>query len=251
MFSLPGCTGLQPVWGAGIPLGGQFPASVTHPPLLAAVQSYACCASGHCFRIPASWPQQLPDSHSLSISINSLSTLVSQGQVGKSAVSVLLCVFKVKCLDVPSRAVLVLTFTQPVLHTLLSTTKGMLNCTPGWNNYPGKDEHTYTSKQHGKSWKRLLLPLFFPSREKRWLLPRWMGVKRASSFCLLPQSTQQRTEQWWWLHFGGVCVLVTSCWRTAQLNWSAAISLLYAISGTNGSLLITGLCAQMAADQFV
>ena len=165
--------------------------------------------------------------------------------------SVLLWVFKVKCLDVPSRAILLLTFTQPVLHTLLSTTKGMLNCTPGWYNYPGKDEHKSTSKQHGKSWKWLLLPLFFPYREKRWLLPCCMGVKRASSFCLLPQCTQQRTEEWWWLHFGGVCVLVTSCWRTAQLNWSAAISLLNAISGMNGSLLITGLCAQMATDQFV
>lgn len=29
---------------------------------------------GHCFRIPASWPQRLPDRRSLSISINSLST---------------------------------------------------------------------------------------------------------------------------------------------------------------------------------
>ena len=55
---------------------------------------------------------------------------------------------------------------------------------------------------HHSSWeitavvskRPLLLPLFFPSREKRWLLPRCMGVKRASSFCLLPQSTQQRTE---------------------------------------------------------
>lgn len=103
----------------------------------------------------------------------------------------------------------------------------------------------------GKSWKRLLLPLFFPSREKRWLLPRCVGVKRASSFCLLPQATQQRTEEWWWLHSGGVCVLVTSCWRTAQLNWCAVARPCSATGGTNGSLLITGLCAQMAADQFV
>lgn len=36
---------------------------------------------GHSFRIPVSWPQQLPDRYSLSISINSLSTLVTQGQV--------------------------------------------------------------------------------------------------------------------------------------------------------------------------
>ena len=36
---------------------------------------------GHSFRIPVSWPQQLPDRYSLSICFNSLSTLVTQGLV--------------------------------------------------------------------------------------------------------------------------------------------------------------------------
>ena len=38
------------------------------------------------------------------------------------------------------------------------------------------------------------------------------GVKGAGSFCLLPQPKQQRTVVGRGLHFGGVHVLVTSCW---------------------------------------
>ena len=71
VFSPAESTRLQPALGARILPDGQFPASVTHPPsgLQFWVMRVVSCR-GHCFRIPASWPQRQPDRHSLSISIH-------------------------------------------------------------------------------------------------------------------------------------------------------------------------------------
>lgn len=77
----------------------------------------------------------------------------------------------------------------------------------------------------------------------------YLWVKRPSSFFSL--ATIYTSKGQWCDDDYTLVVSMSSwpnCYRTAQLNWSAAISL---HSGTNRSLLITVLCTQMVADQFV
>lgn len=182
VFSPAESTGLQPVLGACIPPDGQFPAPVTHPP--SGLQFWVTRVVRALFphtslmTSAAAW-------QTLFINFYSLPTLRSQGHVGKSAMSALLWAFKVKRLGGLGNAILLLKCTRALLHTRLSTTRGMLNCAPGWNDYRGEDEHKFISKQHGKSWKRLLLLLFFPSREKRWLLPQLYGGEGSKQFLSL------------------------------------------------------------------
>lgn len=68
----------------------------------------------------------------------------------------------------------------------------------------------FISKQHGRSWKRLLLLLCVPSREKRWTLPQLYWAEESKQFLSCHNLNQQKTVMWWWLHFGSVYVLVTS-----------------------------------------
>lgn len=141
-------------------------------------------------------------------------------------------------------AVLSLQFTQAVLRTLLST-KGMLNRMPGRRDDHGKDEHKFLSKQHGESCKKLPCLPSFHSRVKRRGLPySCVGVKRASSFSPLPQSTPGKDSGGRGLPFGSAYVLVTTlrgnssaklicCYQSTQ--WHKQVSADSSTSHTDGS----------------
>lgn len=145
-------------------------------------------------------------------------------------------------------AVLLLNFTKAVLETSCSPPKRCWIVYLAWGIIVVQTSINLNQHSKGKVERGCFCSCFPLQEKKGGSYLSCTGVKRASSFSLWPQTKLTKDSG---CEDYTLVVSMSSwlnCWRTAQLNWSAAISL---HSGTNRSLLITVLWTQMAADRFI
>lgn len=159
---------------------------MTHPPLLAAVMCYACCMGTVSAYQPHDLSGCLTDSLYQFLLIHYLLSYKSRAsrEICNVCSPMSLQGQMLRCAQ---QCNLLLKFTQAVLHTLLST-KGMLIVSLAWGIIMEKTSKNWNQNNMGKVERGCICSCSSLQDKKGGSYLSCIGVKRTSSFSLLPQS---------------------------------------------------------------